>query len=102
MTFSFFVKKFVRYKNVSYIAEDFQNKYIMIYQVIKESADSNSIVKELNAMVFSSTFKEKKGVQKADLYTYEGTLCRNPKEIVAHGTCAPALGVFVETIDINF
>jgi hypothetical protein len=72
------------------------------YQSTKQSEDSNRVVLELNARVLSSTFKNKVGPQLADLYTYENTLCRNPKEIVCHGTCAPALGIFVETILINF
>lgn len=72
------------------------------YKITKETPNSNSIVKELNARVLTATFKDKTGIQKADLYTYEGTGCKNPKEIVSHGTCAPALGIFVETIGVSF
>ena len=73
-----------------------------MYKVIKETPQSNSIVKKLNAQVLTATFKNKEGKQLADLYTYEGTQCKNPKEIVCHNTCAPILGVFVETIEIEF
>jgi hypothetical protein len=72
------------------------------YKAIKETAESNTIVKELNAAVLSMTFKNKCGEQLADLYTYEGTQCKNPKEIVAHNTCAPVMGIFVETIKLVF
>lgn len=72
------------------------------FQAVKQTPDSSTVVLELNARVFTSTFKNKIGVQLADLYTYEGSSCRNPKEIVAHKTCAPILGVFVETIEVEF
>ncbi len=72
------------------------------YQSTKQTEDSNRIVKELNARVLSLTFKNKEGLQMADLYSYNNTGCKNPLEIVAHNTCAPALGVFVETILISF
>lgn len=71
------------------------------YKAIKETPNSNTIVKELNAKVLTATFKGQKGIVKADVYTYEGTQCRNPKEIVAHNTCAPIMGKFVETILIE-
>ena len=44
----------------------------------------------------------KKGIQKADLYTYKGTVCANPDEVVSHGTCAPAVAIFVKTIEVEF
>jgi hypothetical protein len=72
------------------------------YKSIKATPDANRIVPELNAKVLSSTFKDQAGAQLADLYTYEGTQCRSPKEIVAHKTCAPIMGVFVETIILTF
>jgi NADH:ubiquinone oxidoreductase subunit B-like Fe-S oxidoreductase len=72
------------------------------YTATKKTADSNTVVEQLNARVLTATFANKTGEQLADLYTYEGTVCRSPKEIVAHGTCAPALGVFVETIQLTF
>lgn len=71
------------------------------YQSIKIK-NSNRVVLELNARVLSATFETQEGSHLADLYTYEGTQCRNPKEIVAHKTCAPIMGVFVETIIIKF
>lgn len=71
------------------------------YQVIKETPYSNSIVKELNAKVLTSTFKNR-GIQKADLYTYKGTGCTNPDEIVAYNTCPPSLGIFTRTIEVQF
>lgn len=73
-----------------------------LYKAIKEKPNSNTIVKELNARVLTSTFKNTEGVQLADLYTYSGTQCNNPMEIVAHGTCAPIMGIFVRTLNINF
>ena len=73
-----------------------------IYQVVKQSADSNSVVIELNAKVLTSTFKNKECIQLADIYTYDGTQCKCPKEIVSHGTCAPIMGIFVKTIQIQF
>lgn len=72
-----------------------------MYQVIKPK-DSNSIIPELNATVLSATFKSKEGIQKADLYTYKGTVCANPDEVVSHGTCAPAVAIFVRTIEVEF
>jgi len=70
--------------------------------VIKQEVNSNTVVLELNARVLTATFKEQTGEQLADLYTYEGTVCGNPKEIVAHNTCPPAIAKFVETIKIKF
>ena len=70
------------------------------YQTIRPTENSNLIVQELNAKVLTATFKGSKGNQLADLYSYEGTQCRNPKEIVAHNTCAPIMAKFVETIEI--
>lgn len=71
------------------------------YQSIKIK-NSNRVVLELNARVLNATFETQEGNHLADLYTYEGTQCRNPKELVAHKTCAPIMGVFVETIIIKF
>ena len=73
-----------------------------VYQVVKASKDSNSVISELNAKVLTCTFKSKEGVQLADVYTYEGTQCKCPKEIVSSGTCAPIMGILVETIQIQF
>ena len=72
------------------------------YEATRESLGSNTVVKEINARVFCSTFKSKEGAQLADIYTYEGTQCKNPKEIVAHKTCSPSMGIFVETAFIIF
>jgi hypothetical protein len=73
-----------------------------IYNSIKKTENSNRIVEVLNAKVLSSTFKSTHGEQLADLYTYEGTQCKSPKEIVSHNTCAPIMAKFVETIKITF
>jgi hypothetical protein len=67
-----------------------------------KNKSENTIVSELNAKVYTSTFKSKIGKQLADLYTYEGTQCRNPKEIVCHNTCAPIGAKYIETIEIEF
>lgn len=72
-----------------------------MYQVIKPK-DSNAVIPELNATVLTATFKSKEGVQKADLYTYKGTVCGNPDEVVSHGTCPPVVAIFVKTIKITF
>jgi len=72
------------------------------FNTVKETPNSNTVIKELNAKVLTATFKSKKGTQLADLYTYEGTQCNNPKEIVSHNTCAPIMANFVETIKIIF
>jgi hypothetical protein len=72
------------------------------YKAIKITLDSNTIVNELNAKVLTSTFPNKSGNHLADLYTYEGTQCKSPKEIVFHNSCAPIMGIFVETIILSF
>lgn len=64
--------------------------------------NSNRIIPELNAKVLTATFKHQEGSQIADLYTYEGTQCKNPMEAVAHNTCAPIMGRYIETILIEF
>ena len=69
------------------------------YKINKESS---TVVKELNARVIAATFKNKSNAELADLYTYDGTTCNNPDEIVAHGTCAPSMAKFVETIILSF
>jgi hypothetical protein len=74
------------------------------YTAIKETPISNTIVKELNAAVLTSTFKSKEGKHLADLYSFKHNplFKNNPDQIVANGTCAPVCGNFVETIIINF
>lgn len=76
-----------------------------VYQVTQK-AHENSIVAELNASVLTSTFKDKTGVKKADLYTaqYKGSTYSKsqPNQIVAHNTCAPIHYKLVETILIDF
>ena len=72
-----------------------------MYKVIKPK-DSNAVIPELNATVLTATFKSKEGIQKADLYTYKGTVCGNPDEVVSHGTCPPAVAIFVKTIEVEF
>jgi len=72
------------------------------FKTVRPSENSNLIVAELNAKVLTATFKNKVGNQLGDLYSYEGTQCGNPKEIVAHGTCAPVMAKLIETIQITF
>lgn len=77
--------------------------YIMkTYKAIKKTLNSNTIVDELNARVLTATFPIKTGEQLADVYTYEGTQCKNPKEIVFHKSCPPVMAKFLETIIISF
>jgi hypothetical protein len=68
------------------------------FKSIKESEISNRIVKELNAAVLSSTFINKEGEQLADLYVDNFSKVY----IVAHNTCAPIHGQYLETIKITF
>ena len=68
------------------------------YNSTKENANSNRIVKELNASVLSSTFVCKEGLQKADLYCSKNS----SNKLVAHGTCAPINCEYVETVIIIF
>ena len=58
----------------------------------------NRIVRELNASVLTNTFKNKSGVQKADLYSVIGGC----DKIVCHNTCSPVNATFKETILISF
>lgn len=68
------------------------------YKVIKEKAISNSVVKELNAAVLTATFKTKKGIHKADLYSTNSKVFK----LVSHGHCKPVNTTFVKTINICF
>lgn len=67
-----------------------------IYKTSKESEISNTIVEELNAKVLTKTF-DKKGIQKADLYSSKNTA----KQILKHGNCPPVNSDFLETILID-
>jgi hypothetical protein len=70
-----------------------------VYKAYKEDINSNTVIKELNARISTSTFASKRGVQKGDLY--EDINCSNC--IVSHGTCAPAnFGKYLATICIKF
>jgi hypothetical protein len=69
----------------------------MIYQAIQQSPISNTVVVELNAAVLTSTFSTKEGEVLADLYQ-----TTNGNKLVAHKTCPPVNGVFVDTITITF
>lgn len=66
------------------------------YEVIRESATSNRIVKELNAAVCTATFPVS-GVQLADLYTSNNSC----NVLVFHNSCAPIHSTFVKTVSIN-
>ncbi|NLL28481.1 MAG: hypothetical protein GX259_06765 [Bacteroidales bacterium] len=68
------------------------------YNVTKENNISNYVVKELNAAILTSTFKNTTGLHKADLYS------TNSKKnlILAHGHCKPIDATFVEYIYIRF
>lgn len=79
-----------------------KRKKMKTYNAIKKTENANTVVEVLNAKVLTATFKNKQGEQLADLYTYEGTQCKNPMEIVSHNTCAPIMAKFVETIKLIF
>lgn len=66
-----------------------------MYQTIKESDISNTIVKELNAAVCLATFPGK-GEQTADLYR----CIHSVNVLVNAGGCAPIHGEYVETVKI--
>lgn len=67
-----------------------------IYEVVRQSPISNSIVKELNAAVCTATFPTS-GIQLADLYT-----SRNSSNVlVFHNSCAPVNSEYVQTVVIN-
>jgi hypothetical protein len=66
------------------------------YKVTKESEISNAIVKELNASVLTTTFKNK-GIQLADL-------CENlngSKDLVSKGHCIPVNSTVIGTVLID-
>ena len=69
-----------------------------IYNVTKENNISNYVVKELNAAILTSTFKNTTGLHKADLYS------TNSKRqlIVAHKHCKPIDATFVKNVYIRF
>ena len=66
-----------------------------MYQTIKETPNSNTIVRELNAAVCVATFTERGQVQ-ADLYHS----VNSANVLVAHGSCAPIHDTFVRTVTI--
>ncbi len=66
-----------------------------VYQVVRETPNSNRIVKELNAAVCTATFHAS-GIQLADLYS-----CRNSSNVlVFKGSCAPVHSEYVQTVSI--
>lgn len=67
-----------------------------VYQTVKESPLSNTIVKELNAAVLTTTFKGK-GQFKADLYNNTNSCAC----LVLKGGCAPINSEYVNTVLIN-
>lgn len=66
-----------------------------MYQTIKKTPDSNTIVKELNAAVCLATFPGK-GEQQADLYHS----INSANVLVGTGSCSPVHGTFVKTVTI--
>jgi len=66
-----------------------------MYQTIKESDISNTIVKELNAAVCTATFPGE-GLHKSDLYTS----VNSSDVLVFTGSCAPANTTYVCTVEI--
>jgi NADH:ubiquinone oxidoreductase subunit B-like Fe-S oxidoreductase len=69
-----------------------------IYQAIKKTEISNTIVETLNANVLTSTFETKIGVQMADVYESPN----EPKIIVKHGNCPPVNSEYLKTIYLIF
>lgn len=68
------------------------------YNVTKENNISNYVVKELNAAILTSTFKNTTGLHKADLYS-----TNNKRQlIVAHKHCKPIDATFVKNVYIRF
>jgi hypothetical protein len=71
-------------------------KDMKIYKVTKESEISNTIVKELNASVLTTTFKNK-GIQLADLcQSLNGS-----KDLVSKGHCIPVNSKIIDTVLID-
>ncbi len=66
-----------------------------MYQTIKETPFSNTVVLELNAAVCLATFPGK-GEQKADLYRS----VNSSDKLVFAGSCPPIHDTFVKTVDI--
>jgi len=66
-----------------------------MYQTIQESNASNPIVRELDANVAVATFSGK-GLHKADLYKS----AHSCNELVSAGSCSPATGIYVCTVEI--
>lgn len=52
------------------------------YQATKESANSNTVINEINAAVLTGTFKSLEGIQQAEL-------CYPMMNIISFGTCQP-------------
>jgi len=67
-----------------------------MYNVIRETPNSNPVVKELNAAVLSATFKGEE--TKGDLYRVVGSC----DKIVCHGSCPPVNSTFIRTIELDF
>ena len=66
------------------------------YLAVKQTPTSNTVVKQLNARVLTSTFPGP-GIHKADLYRGDYGCC-TVQTLVAHGTCGPVDESFVETV----
>lgn len=81
-----------------YLPKQKQNNTDMkTYQTTQASLE-NRIIRELNAAVLSSTFKNNEGLQLADVYQSEYS---KVLKVVAHNTCAPINTTFKETILIE-
>ena len=58
----------------------------------------NTIIEELNALVYTKMFKNKKGIQKGDLYSSD----HHCDILVPHGAYKPLWCMFKKTILIDF
>lgn len=68
------------------------------FTAIRETENSNLIVKELNAAVLSATFPTTTGTYGANVYSS----ANSANQIVRLGTCAPVNSKYEETILIEF
>lgn len=70
----------------------------MTYNVTKATPNSNPVVNELNAAVATSTFCNRTGLQKAELWK-----CKNSSDLITGaGTCPPVNSEFGMNLVINF
>jgi hypothetical protein len=69
------------------------------YNTFRASESANLIIEELNAAVLTSTFKSKRGLQVAELYTRRGLFMDSV--LIAENTCPPSNYDFNEKVIIN-